>query len=207
MWLEIGKIVGVQGLKGEVRVYPNSDFPERFIEPGQRWLLHPDRPEPEAIELLSGRYLQGKGLYILQLAGITDRTQAEALRDCRLVVPETDRPPLAEDEFHVLDLVELEVFEQATQKRIGVVVDVLSAGNDLLEVKLDHHPEVSLAEVSSAEAEPDLAQTAPTGPKNRKPQSKQPKTVLIPFVKAIVPVVDIAQKRIEITPPDGLIEG
>ncbi|PSB06061.1 ribosome maturation factor RimM [filamentous cyanobacterium CCP2] len=202
MWLEIGKIVGVQGLKGEVRVYPNSDFPERFIEPGQRWLLHPDRPEPEAIELLSGRYLQGKGLYILQLAGITDRTQAEALRDCRLVVPETDRPPLAEDEFHVLDLVELEVFEQATQKRIGVVVDVLSAGNDLLEVKLDHFPEVS-----PAEAEPDLAQTAPTGPKNRKPKSKQPKTVLIPFVKAIVPVVDIAQKRIEITPPDGLIEG
>ncbi|HEY9659223.1 MAG TPA: ribosome maturation factor RimM, partial [Allocoleopsis sp.] len=39
MWLEIGKIVGVQGLKGEVRIYPNSDFPERFEQPGKRWLL------------------------------------------------------------------------------------------------------------------------------------------------------------------------
>jgi 16S rRNA processing protein RimM len=29
-WLEIGTIVAPQGLKGELRVYPNSDFPERF---------------------------------------------------------------------------------------------------------------------------------------------------------------------------------
>jgi 16S rRNA processing protein RimM len=29
-WMEIGAIVGAQGIKGEVKVYPNSDFPERF---------------------------------------------------------------------------------------------------------------------------------------------------------------------------------
>jgi ribosomal 30S subunit maturation factor RimM len=29
-WMEIGSIVGAQGIKGEVKVYPNSDFPERF---------------------------------------------------------------------------------------------------------------------------------------------------------------------------------
>lgn len=196
MWLEIGKIVGVQGLKGEVRVYPSSDFPERFLEPGQRWLLHPGKPAPETIELLSGRYLQGKGLYVLQLAGITDRNQAEALRDCRLMVPETDRPSLEEDEFHVLDLVGLEVIEQATQKRIGVVVDVLSAGNDLLEVKLD----------LQYETHPNFAQTEPIEERKQNPKAKPTETVLIPFVKAIVPVVDLDQKRIEITPPVGLIE-
>ena len=37
-WLEIGKIVSPQGLTGELRVYPNTDFPERFEEPGKRWL-------------------------------------------------------------------------------------------------------------------------------------------------------------------------
>ena len=35
-WLEIGTIVAAQGLRGEVRVYPSSDFPERFLEPGTR---------------------------------------------------------------------------------------------------------------------------------------------------------------------------
>jgi len=170
-WLEIGKIVGVQGLKGEVRVYPNSDFPERFEQPGQRWLLRPGATEPEQIELLSGRYLHGKGLYVLRLQGVGDRTQAEALKDCRLLVPESDRPLLEEDEFHVSDLLGLEVFDQATQALVGTVVDVFAAGNDLLEVEL----------------------------------SESGSKTLIPFVKEIVPVVDLQQRRIEITPPAGLI--
>lgn len=171
-WLEIGKIVGVQGLQGELRVYPNSDFPERFEQPGKRWLLRPNTTDPEPIELLAGRYIPNKGLYIIKLAGIADRTQAEDLRDCRLVVPESDRPTLEEDEFHVLDLLDLPVFDHITQQRVGIVVDIIPAGNDLLAVKLDA--------------------TATTA--------------LIPFVEAIVPIVDLRQKRIEITPPPGLID-
>ena len=37
-WLTVGKIVGVQGLQGELRVNPASDFPERFTVPGPRWV-------------------------------------------------------------------------------------------------------------------------------------------------------------------------
>lgn len=175
-WLEIGKIVSVQGLKGEVRVYPDSDFPERFEQPGTRWLLPLGATEPQAIELVKGRYLHGKGLYVVQLAGISDRDQAEALKGCKLLVPESDRPQLEEGEFHVIDLIGLEVFDQATQTLLGTVTDVLSAGNDLLEVKLSE-------------------------PKN----PKQP-TVLVPFVNEIVPVVDLVARKVEITPPPGLIE-
>jgi 16S rRNA processing protein RimM len=178
-WLEIGKIVAAQGLKGELRVYPDSDFPERFEQPGQRWLLRPGKQQPEPIELLSGRYLDGKGLYVIKLAGIGDRDQAEALRDCRLMVPVSDRLPLEAGEFHVLDLVGLKVFNQFTQTVIGEVTDVLAAGNDLLEVQLD---------------------TPHNEGKN------EGKKVLIPFVEAIVPIVDLENKRIEITPPTGLIE-
>ncbi|MGL6344883.1 MAG: ribosome maturation factor RimM, partial [Waterburya sp.] len=39
--LEVGTITSPQGLKGELRVYPDSDFPERFIQAGIRWLQHP----------------------------------------------------------------------------------------------------------------------------------------------------------------------
>lgn len=176
-FLEIGKIVSPQGLKGELKVYPNSDFPERFLEPGQRWLLHPGSREPQPIKLVKGRYLEGKGLYVVQLEAVTDREQAEALRDCKLLVPEGDRPSLNEDEFHVSDLLGLEVFNQTDQTLVGEVVNVISAGNDLLEVK---------------------RQTSPA--------SKKSETVLIPFVKAIVPIVDLVQRRIEITPPVGLID-
>ena len=186
-WLEIGKIVNTQGLKGEVRIYPNTDFPERFMQPGQRWLLRPGMTEPEPIELKSGRYLGNKGLYVVQFAGIDDLTQAEALRDCLILVPDSDRPQLADDEFHVPDLLGLEVFDQATQQLIGVVTDVIPAGNDLLEVQ-----RVSAGADAGAEAK--------TGAKTKAVK------ILIPFVKAIVPTVDLAQRRIEITPPLGLLD-
>lgn len=171
-FVEIGKIVAAQGLNGEVRVYPDSDFPERFIDPGERWILRPSDAVPQPIKLLRGRYLDGKGLYVLRLDGVVDRTQAEALKDARLLVPEGDRPPLGEDEFHVLDLIGLAVIDQATQTLIGHVAQIISAGNDLLEVE----------------------------------RAANQAAVLIPFVKAIVPVVDLPNRRIEITPPAGLIE-
>lgn len=171
-YLEIGKIVAPQGLKGEVRVYPNTDFPERFLQPGMRWMRRPHQTAIQPLELVQGRYLDGKGLYVVRWAGVDTREQAEALRDCVILIPAHDRPQLEDGEFHVDELIGLQVFDQATQTLIGEVVDILSAGNDLLQVK--YHD--------------------------------QDQTVLIPFVTAIVPVVDLAARRIEITPPTGLIE-
>lgn len=194
-WIEIGTIVSPQGLKGELRVYSNSDFPERFEEPGQRWLLRPNQTELETVELLSGRYIPGKGVYAIRLAGVEDCNEAEALRGCKLMVPASDRPILEEDEYHVRDLMGLEVFNQLTGENLGIVVDLIPAGNDLLEVKLH--------QVESEEKEEDLPDTST----EENEQSKsQPTTVLIPFVKEIVPIVDLEQKRIEITPPPGLLE-
>ena len=100
----VGKVVGVQGLKGELRILPLSDFPERFTKPGERWLQRrkdPARP----IELLSGRQLPGKELFVVRFAGIDSREAAEALVGEELVVKASDRPKLAKGEFHLLDLV------------------------------------------------------------------------------------------------------
>lgn len=177
-WLEICKIVAPQGLSGELRVYPESDFPERFEVPGTRWLLRPGETEPQPIELLSGRYIAGKNLYVLELAGVKNRDQAEELRGCKLMVPASDRPRLGKDEYHVIDLLGLEVFMQTSGELVGTVVDIIAAGNDLLQVKL--HPSYA--------------------------NGKEEKIILIPFVKAIAPVVDLQSRRIEITPPPGLLE-
>lgn len=180
-WLTIGRIVGPHGLNGEVRVYPDSDFPERFEQPGERWLLKAGGSEPEPIKLIKGRFQDGKGLYILKLAGVNHREQAEALRNAQLLVAANDRLPLDPGEFHVGDLLGLTVILQATGEPIGTVKDIYRAGNDLLEVTL-------------------TAQTAD----GLSPQA--PRTVLIPFVEAIVPIVDLTQGQIQITPPAGLID-
>lgn len=203
-WIEIGTIVAPQGLHGQVRVYPNSDFPERFLEPGQRWVQRPGKLEPEPIEFLGGRYIPGKGIYAVQLAGVDNIDQAEALRGCHLFVSASDRPYLEAGEFYVRDLVGLEVFYQETGEMLGTVVDIIPAGNDLLEVELLQQPgeEENLA----------AAEVAVTVHKDRRKKHKQrsikskPKTVLIPFVESIVPIVEIANRRLEITPPPGLFD-
>ena len=133
-WLSVGKIVGVQGLQGELRVNPASDFPERFTAPGPRWLRSREGGEPKEIQLKKGRQLPGKSLFVVEFEGINNRNAAEALVGHELMVAADDRPNLAEGEFHLLDLVGLEARLTADGPPIGTVSDLVSGGNDLLEV-------------------------------------------------------------------------
>jgi 16S rRNA processing protein RimM len=171
-FLEVGKIVAAHGIRGEVRVYPTSDFPERFTEKGERWLLRPTGDEPESIALLKGYFQDGKGMYILRLEGIETRNDAESLRNSLLLVRSGTRPKLDEGEFLVADLIGIPVYEQATQTLVGTVTDLFHIGNDMLEVAVE------------GRATP----------------------LLIPFVKPIVPIVNLRDRRIEITPPPGLLD-
>ncbi|RMG14332.1 MAG: ribosome maturation factor RimM [Cyanobacteria bacterium J055] len=197
-WIAIGTIVSPQGLHGLVRVHPTSDFPERFLEPGTRWLRRGGKGEPETIELLGGREVPGKKLYVVELEGVETRDRAEELRGSVLMVPDSDRPELDEDEYHVRDIIGLAVFDLQTGDRLGTVVDVLTAGHDLLQVKLD--PAVATSSPAESPPEP-----PPKRPK-KKPKAPTSDLVLIPFVRAIVPEIDLEAGRLEVALPPGLLD-
>ncbi len=133
-WLIVGKIVAAQGLDGKVRVNPNSDFPERFTKPGARW-LQTSSEEPKKINLLSGKQLPGKSIYVVALEGVQDRSTAKLLVGKKLLVPSSNRPQLKANEFHFLDLVGLEVKLNQEDPPIGKISNLINAGNDLLEVE------------------------------------------------------------------------
>lgn len=97
-------------------------------------------------------------------------------------------------EFHVQDLLGLEVFHHQTGQRLGVTVDVFSAGNDLLQVQLD---EALL---------PQEEESVKPKSKKKRPKPPSPPTVFVPFVEAIVPVVDLENQRLEVDPPAGLLD-
>ncbi|MEM8722748.1 MAG: ribosome maturation factor RimM [Cyanobacteria bacterium P01_G01_bin.39] len=199
-WLEVGTITSPQGLKGELRVYPDSDFPERFTKAGTRWLQHPDTSAITEVKLKGGRYIAGKNLYVIKLEGIENRSEAEEVRNHKLLIDKSDRPKLSKDEYHVGDLVGLEVYHQETGENIGVVIDLYSAGNDLLEIRLHKQPEIKV------KSSKDLSQVSRRSKRKKyKPKSPKPITIFVPFVKEIVPIVDLTEGRIEIAPPDGLI--
>lgn len=170
--LVVGRIVAAQGLRGELRVNPLSDFPERFTHPGPRW-LQGRGGQPQSVTLLEGRNLPGKSLFVIRLEGITSREGAEALVGQELLVRADDRPPLADGEFHLLDLVGLQVRLLADGRVLGTVTDLIHGGNDLLEVAL---------------------------------LDQGDRRVLIPFVEAIVPTVELAEGWLGLTPPPGLLD-
>ena len=169
-WLPVGKVVAVQGLKGELRINPASEFPERFTDPGARWLKARDEA-PKEIELKSGRQLPGKSLFVVRFAGVESREAAEALVGQTLMVPADDRPKLEAGEFHLLDLLGLEARLSTDGAAIGTVSDLISGGNELLEI------------------------TTTEGHK-----------LLVPFVEAIVPEVQLDEGWLLLTPPPGLLE-
>ena len=134
-WLTVGRVVGAQGLKGDLKINPSSDFPERFINPGPRWLSVRGSEQPQPVRLLRGRQLPGRSLFVVHLEGVDDRSSAEALVGRDFLVMADDRPELAEGEFHLLDLVGLEVRLEPDGEAIATVSDLISAGNDLLEIR------------------------------------------------------------------------
>ena len=188
--LVVGTLVAAQGLAGELRILPRSDFPERFTQPGPRWLLA-RQGTPRAVELLGGRQLPGKSLFAVRLAGVSSRDAAEALVHQEFLVDASQRPKLAPGEFHLLDLVGLQVRlldaaepGSSPGAPIGRVVDLIHGGNDLLAVEL-------------APADSPPATGGQPAPGRR---------VLIPFVEAIVPIVKLQEGWIGLTPPPGLLE-
>ncbi|NEQ98338.1 MAG: hypothetical protein F6K30_16735 [Cyanothece sp. SIO2G6] len=147
------------------------------------------------------------------------------MRDSLLLVPVSDRPHLEDDEYHVMDLLGVQVFHHDTGELIGIIKDVIPAGNDLLEVELSQPslstdatetaPPQNLSQLEESEqpsVDPSQAFIRRKGRRamarkaKAKARQKKPLTVLIPFVPEIVPVVDLDAGRIAIAPPPGLLE-
>ncbi|MEO0852725.1 MAG: ribosome maturation factor RimM [Cyanobacteria bacterium J06648_11] len=135
-WITVGKVVGAHGLKGALRILSLSDFPERFTDPGDRWLrpAQPQNSAPVPVKLRSGEQQPGKNIFRVRFESIRDRTEAETWVGAFLVVPAGNRLPLDDGEYHVSDLVGMAVFECETGRSLGIVQDILPSGHDLLEI-------------------------------------------------------------------------
>ena len=103
-YIVIGKITKPHGVRGEVRVLPQTDVPERFT-----WLesvfVGDTEGEPIAVEHARIH----KQMVLLKLVDVNHRDQADALRGKYLFVSEEDAIPLEEDEYFLFELEGLEV--------------------------------------------------------------------------------------------------
>jgi 16S rRNA processing protein RimM len=116
----VGRIARTHGIRGDVLVNPETDFPdERFVEGRVLQLEMPGRSEAVTIE--SVRFHQGRPL--VGFAGVDTMEAAEALIGAELKVPEAEIPPLPDGTYYRHDLVGCEVTD-TTGQAIGRVTSV-----------------------------------------------------------------------------------
>ena len=107
-WLIVGLITSCHGINGQVKVKSLSDFKERFLKPGIRWLQKENEP-PSKIELISGFKNHGKETFILRFKGISTRNHAEKLKNYKILVKINRLTKLNKEEFQLLELINLQV--------------------------------------------------------------------------------------------------
>ncbi len=136
-WLIVGLITSCHGINGQLKVKSLSDFEERFLKPGMRWLQKENEP-PSQIKLISGFKQPGKESFIIKLKGINTRNLAEQLKEFKILVKANNIPKLKKEEFHLLELINLQVktFEKDKLKIIGKVINLENEKNSLLVIEL-----------------------------------------------------------------------
>ena len=144
-WLVVGLITSCHGIKGQLKVKSLTDFEERFLKPGMRWLQKENEP-PLEIKLTSGFRQPGRATFIISIEGINSRNDAEQLKNFKILVKTDNLPRLQKEEFHLLELINLQVktLENDKLKIIGKVLDLENEKNNLLVIQLFKNQKVVL---------------------------------------------------------------
>jgi len=125
-WVWLASIRGPQGRKGEVFADILTDFPEKFADRRQLWLLAEKTPAaaPREVELLA--HWLHKGGIVLHFSGIDSITAAETLAGLIVAIPSAQRAALAADEVYIADLIGCTLVDVAGTKPtpIGEIEEV-----------------------------------------------------------------------------------
>jgi 16S rRNA processing protein RimM len=131
---QVGIITSTHGLKGEVKVFPTTDNPERFLDL-EEVTLEKGKIRRKA-KIRSVKFF--KKLVILGFEGMDRIEDVERLRGTSILIDRKDALPLEEGEYYIPDLIGLRVVtrEGEEDRPVGILRDVLMTGaNDVYVVE------------------------------------------------------------------------
>ena len=132
--IHLGKISGVHGVKGWLKVFSFTRPMEGILD-YPHWLLSKAGQPPRAIKIAEGRK-QGRGL-VVRLAEIDNRTAAEMLIGLDIHIARSELPAVENGECYWRDLIGLSVQTQQGEM-LGTIKQIMETGaNDVLVVHGD----------------------------------------------------------------------
>ncbi|MEG0256386.1 MAG: ribosome maturation factor RimM [Vagococcus sp.] len=128
-FLNVGKIVNTQGIKGEVRVISKTDFSEERYKKGNVLFLFQENKKP--IELTIKSHRKHKNFDILSFEDHPNINDVEKYRDGILKISKEDIGELEDNAFYYHEIIGIEVFDE-TGTSLGKIKEILSPGaNDV----------------------------------------------------------------------------
>jgi 16S rRNA processing protein RimM len=137
-YLNVGRFVGTHGVRGEVRILSDTDFPDVRFAPGSTLLLaHPSMKEPLSLTVEKSR--PHKSVWLVKFKEWDNINEAEPYKGGKFVVSKEDLAPVNEEEgeFYFHQIIGCTVVT-TEGKKLGTVRDILALpANDVWVVRPD----------------------------------------------------------------------
>ncbi|MEY8303216.1 ribosome maturation factor RimM [Anaerosalibacter bizertensis] len=128
-YIQVGKIINTQGIKGEVKIYPLTDDISRFDELEKVYIGE------EKVLVYIEKNWSKKEFVILKFVGYDDINEVLKFKNEYLYIEEKDKIKLEEDSYFIFDIVGCNVLD-INGNRIGIVTQVITnTGNDIYIIK------------------------------------------------------------------------
>lgn len=148
--INVGKIIGVHGIKGQVKVEVLTDNPKRFATGSTLWCEKIG--QWFTVESSSWH----KELLLVKFLEIADRNQAETLTASYLQVEKSSVAPLPEGHYYYFEIEGLSVYEAG--EYLGKIISVQATGaNDIYNVKMTNGKIVAIPALKSVIKKIDIA--------------------------------------------------
>lgn len=142
-YLRVGVISSTHGIKGEVKVFPTTDDPNRFKELKKAFL--DTGKESLLLEIEGVKFF--KQMVILKFKGIDNINDIEKYRGKDLLISREDAVKLEEGEFFIYDLIDSEVVTDEGEA-LGTLVEIMTTGaNDVYVVKTPAGKEILIPSI------------------------------------------------------------
>lgn len=147
-FITIGVIIAPHGVRGDLRIMPQTDFPGRFMDMDVCYI------DGKEYHITSARF--HKQFVLATFKEIPDRNAAELMAKKEIQVRREDLVELPEGRYYIFDMIGLEVHD-TNGNVLGTLTDVLQPGaNDVYVVSQDGEPDQLFAAIEDVVLDIDM---------------------------------------------------
>lgn len=129
-WYTVGKIVNTHGIRGDVKVLPQTDFADQRFASGSKLLMvNEESGESREVKIVSSR--EQKNVFLIKLDGFNNINDVEKFKGWLLKISETEQGELEEGQYYYHQIIGCAVVAEDGEE-LGTISEILSPGaNDV----------------------------------------------------------------------------